>query len=118
MKLKYKVLIPLIIITVYIFSHNFFTNQMIAGSYVYNFPVAVADGPRQGDKLLLNNDGSFQSDTWGNGTYKLSGSELKLSYTTAGGKASFTSTIYRPYFWGKPRIEIEPDLGHFFKKIY
>ena len=50
-------------ITFSIVYDNFYTPWMISGTYVYNFPVAVADGPKQGDYLTLEENGNFESTT-------------------------------------------------------
>ncbi|MFD2162483.1 hypothetical protein ACFSJU_08760 [Paradesertivirga mongoliensis] len=95
---------------------NFYTTDMIIGTYVYDFPWIVAEGPSKGDKLILKENGDFESDTWGKGVYKLDGSRLQLNYSCEFGKAGFETSIYRRFFWGKPRISIERDIGYYFRK--
>jgi hypothetical protein len=97
--------------------NNFYTTKMVSGTYIYNFPNAVADGPNQGDKITLKENGNFESDTWGNGTYKLKGSTLKLNYKYEFGKAGFEINIYRTMFYGKPKLSIEKDLNYYFERI-
>lgn len=64
---------------------------MISGKYVYNFPFSVVEGSNSGDELVLNENGTFKSDTWGNGTYTLTFSKLSLNNHG-------TFTLYRRFF--------------------
>jgi hypothetical protein len=107
------IIIALSIIIFLIAYDNFYTYGMISGKYLYDFPPAVVEGPNQGDVLTLNDNGSFESNAWGKGTYKLSGSKLILNY----GVAYNQFTFYRPLFLGKPRISVVRDLNYYFKKI-
>ncbi|HEY0772282.1 MAG TPA: hypothetical protein VGD31_18300, partial [Sphingobacteriaceae bacterium] len=74
---------------------NFYTTNMIIGTYVYDFPGIVVEGPKQGDKLTLKENGEFESDTWGRGKYLIRGSKLQLTYNYQYGKAGFECGIYR-----------------------
>lgn len=96
--------------------NNFYTAEMISGTYIYNFPNAGADGPSHGDHLILKENGNFKSDTWGNGRYVISGSKLQLTYSYAFGKAGYECNIYRPFFWGLPRFSVVRDLEYYFEK--
>jgi len=40
------------------------------------FPLAVAEGSREGDNLILLENGNFKSDTWGSGIYKIEDSRI------------------------------------------
>ncbi|MDO1445189.1 hypothetical protein Q0590_02950 [Rhodocytophaga aerolata] len=112
-----------------------YTIGMISGTYVYNFPVAGAEGPSRGDQLTLKKNGQFESDTWGNGSFAIDGSALVLSYNDLpqegsfqledslvsyqypGGDVSVTFPLYRPLFWGRPHISVFRDLNYYFQKI-
>ncbi|MFC3559431.1 hypothetical protein [Pedobacter jamesrossensis] len=91
---------------------NFYTANLISGSYSYDFPLAVPEGPNEGDKLILMNNGDFKSDTWGRGTYKIEGTRITFNTHELG----FQTKLYRPFFLGKPRISISSDLGYYFKQ--
>ena len=95
---------------------NFYTSNMIIGTYTYDFPNAVPDGPCQGDHLILKENGNFKSDTWGNGRYVISGSKLQLTYNYEFGKSGYECSIYRKLFWGAPRLSIVRDLEYYFEK--
>jgi len=96
---------------------NIYTPRFISGTYIYHFPSAVAEGPNLNDKLTLNDDGNFESDTWGKGTYEINGSDLELTYQYELGNAGFELTIYRPMFWGEPHLYVVKDLGYYFAKV-
>jgi hypothetical protein len=96
---------------------NFYPNWIISGQYIYEFPISCAEGPSNGDILILKENGHFESDTWGNGTFEINGSTLDLSYAYELGNAEFQCSIYRPLFWGSPRINMDRDLRYYFKKI-
>lgn len=89
---------------------------MVSGTYTYNFPTYIVDGPKTGDILNLKENGTFESNTWGKGTYTINGSNLELNYNDNFGKSSFECGIYRPLFFGEPRISICSDLDYYFKK--
>ena len=113
---KNLIIIFLVLFAILIAYNNFYTSEMISGKYIYKFPYFTAEGPKQGDAITLKENGSFESDTWGKGTYKLSGSTLNLNYTYEFGKAEFETNIYRPLFVGNPRIRISEDLNYYFEK--
>ncbi|RZK58781.1 MAG: hypothetical protein EOO91_07260 [Pedobacter sp.] len=117
--MKLRTFIALFILTFVVISiiyDNFYTKSLISGRYIYNYEETL-EGPNKGDNLLLKQNGEFESDTWGKGTYKINGTRLNLSYSYSYGQAAYECSIYRPYFWGKPRISINSDLGYFFEKI-
>ncbi len=79
---KLSILFLIILITISILYDNLYTTGIISGEYAYRFTLSGPEGPQQGDKLTLKKDVTFQSDTWGNGTYKKMGrirSELQNS---------------------------------------
>ena len=89
---------------------------MLTGTYSYDFPSSVAEGPNQGDHLILKKNGEFESDTWGKGRYTISGSKLRLKYNYEFGRAGFECSIYRRFFWGEPRLSVVRDLNYYFAK--
>ncbi len=105
----------------YIFN-NFFTEGMITGEYVSNNTKSLLEGPsRSGEKLFLLDDNKFESDTWGNGTYKLKytfgGTRIDFTYNYEFGRAGYLTSINRSYFFGKPQIILDRDLEFYFEKI-
>jgi hypothetical protein len=108
-----SVFLFIIIATTY---DNFYTSKILSGKYTYKFPQYIVEGPKTGDYLILKENGTFESDTWGNGTYVINGSEIILNYKYELGLASFECKIYRPLFLGKPRISVCKDLDYYFKR--
>jgi hypothetical protein len=98
---------------------NYYPESMVTGEYIYRYryPSVLAESPHNGDKLLLKENGHFQSDTWGEGTYELRNGRLVLNYHDQMGEASFKTSFNREFFWSKPRIIIDYDLGHYFEKV-
>lgn len=73
---------------------------LLAGTYVnrnYDYTPFIPEIPYVNDTLVLNDDFTFKSDFWGNGTYEikntLKGSTIKLRYNYEFGKASYTAKI-------------------------
>jgi len=91
---------------------NYYTTNIVSGSYSYEFPLAIPEGPSEGDNLLLLDNGDFKSDTSGSGTYKIDGSRITFFTSEIG----FQTNLYRPFFWGKPRISISSGLDYYFKQ--
>lgn len=117
MKPKIIIIISVVLLfTTAIIYDNFYTQKMISGRYAYNFPSNIVDGPKTGEYLLLKDNGTFESTTWGNGMYEINGSKLALKYKYEMGEAAFDCGIYRPFFFGTPRISIQSDLDYYFKK--
>ena len=71
---------------------------MIVGTYSYDYPGLLAEGPKRADQLILQENGKFESDTWGKGVYELDGSRLQLSYDYEFGKAGYDCSISRRFF--------------------
>lgn len=113
---KASIVSLIILIVMSIMYDNIYTIGIVSGEYTYNFPLGGPDGPNQGDKLLLKKDGTFQSDTWGEGTYKINGTNLDLSYKYEYGRAGYKMMICRSFYWGKPRLSIIRDLEYYFEK--
>jgi hypothetical protein len=108
---------------------------MISGTYVYEFPNSITEGPNLNHKLILKRNGQFESDTWGDGGFEIHGSSLILSYIIKpeevnfnlkdstvtgkieGGKASVEFKLCRPFFWGTPRIRVDADMNYYYRKL-
>ncbi len=87
---------------------------MITGKYIAYIENEFATfGVSNGDQLILKEDGTFLSDSWGNGTYVLKGTEIEFNLNNKNIHTYFN----RPLFFGKPRIIIFRDLkSEFIKK--
>lgn len=109
MSLNKKVLIGLIVLLVFTTAYNsFFPNFIVIGEYQAHIKDPFASqGIKNGDKLILNDDGTFQSDCWGNGNYTISGYKISFEF----GNEGFHSYFNRPFFFGSPRIIIVRDLN-------
>ncbi|BDW93375.1 hypothetical protein MACH07_22070 [Flagellimonas marinaquae] len=77
-----------------------YKTTLLAGTYVnrnYDYTPFIPEIPYVSDTLVLNDDFTFKSDFWGNGTYEiknsLKGSTIKLRYNYEFGKASYTARI-------------------------
>lgn len=96
----------------------------VVGEYINNNTEYVLEGPLPIDKyvdtLKIFDDGTFESKTWGNGTYLVKGNflspRLRISYTYEFGKAGAEFIIQKPVI-GNLRIWLDQDLGFYFKKI-
>ena len=99
------------------------TASSVVGTYAntnyQNVPCCV-ETPHRPDRLILKSDGSFSSDFFGNGTYKINyriaNTEIELHY-----KSEFGNAAYFTYFSNKvyenPKIILNYDLNHYYEKI-
>lgn len=112
-------IICILLISFYLFK-NFLSSNMIPGTYVSNNKESLMDGPDFGDTLKIYNNNRFESQTWGNGTYKLKhslkGTTIHLTYKYEFGNAGYEMNINRTLF-GKPRINLNSDLEYYFEKV-
>lgn len=96
----------------------------IHGKYVNNNTEPITDGPAQiqsrVDTLTLNEDGTFDCKTWGEGTYEVTSirgiKTIDFSYKYDMGNAGFETYMVKPFF-RNPRIILNSDLGFYFEKI-
>jgi hypothetical protein len=114
MSVRKKLPVLLILLTVLtVFYNSYFPKFLVTGKYVANIEDEFAtSGVQNGDKLTLSEDGTFQSDSWGNGTYILKGTEITFQYS----ESSFRTYFNRSLFYGQPRIIIFRDLKSEFVK--
>ena len=107
-----------------LWKHNI-PHQSIIGKYVNNNTDIVMEGPQPiqngQDTLILYDDFTFESRTWGKGTYTYDSgfwqSEICLRYDAyGGGKASYNSYVKKSTF-GKIRILLSMDYDFYFEKI-
>ena len=103
---------------------NYTSKSSLEGRYINNNADNVLEGPRpisQGvDTLVINDDNTFDSQTWGEGTYKVEpsifGTRIDLTYDYEMGKAGYKMLVTSPLF-GQERIWLNHDLNFYFEKI-
>ncbi len=88
---------------------------MIVGEYIssnIDESAHISGIPKNGDILVLYKDGSYSSDFYGIGEYrlkqKLKGTEIQLLYHYEFGKAQFRANLSRSIS-GKPLIHLSDD---------
>ena len=115
-----KILIICVLLIAFYLFKNFLSENMISGIYISNNQKTLIDGPNFGDTLKILSNNRFESQTWGNGKYKLkhsiSGTKINLSYKYEFGNAGYEMNIYRTFF-GKLRIDLNSDLEYYHEKI-
>ena len=115
-----KILIICVLLIVFYLFKNFLSENMISGTYVSNNKQSLIDGPNFGDTLKIYSNNRFESQTWGNGKYRLkhslNGTKIDLTYKYEFGNAGYEMNIYRTFF-GKPRIDLDSDLEYYFEKV-
>lgn len=86
---------------------------LIKGTYVAHMPGQDGYlGVQEGDTLRIHADGTFHSQSWGSGTYRIANDEITFRTENEAISTSFR----RPYFYGTPRIAIFYDLKAEFVK--
>ncbi|PWS31223.1 hypothetical protein DF947_11490 [Pedobacter paludis] len=96
MKFRIFLIIFSLIVITSIAYDNYYTTNTVSGSYCYEFPFAVPEGPSENDNLTLYENGNSKSDTWGSGIYKIKGSRITFMTHELG----FQTHLYRPFFGG------------------
>lgn len=90
---------------------NYATVSSLSGRYINNNTEHVIEGPKpvsQGiDTLILKNDNTFESQTWGAGNYvvkpSIFGTRIELIYGDETGKAGYEMLVTSPLS-GKVRL--------------
>ena len=87
---------------------------LVKGIYVAHIPDegTYMWGVQEGDTLRIQADGTFQSQSWGSGTYHIANDEITFRTKNEAISTSFR----RPYFYGTPRIAIFYDVNAEFVK--
>ncbi len=112
-KKKYTLVIA-VLIAITLLYNSFFPKFLVVGTYKSDIKNAFAtNGIDHGQTLILKEDNTFISETWGNGTYTLKGSRISFSFNNE----VYSTYFYRPYFFGTPRIVIFRDLNSEYIKI-
>lgn len=117
MNKKIFLLIAFFIGLIYVYDH-FFTKSMITGIYVSNG--SGIDEPNKNDTLILLENYTYESQSWGKGKYTLNnsgkGTTIKIQYDYEFGKASYQMSIERN-FYIKPKLVFDFDQDYYFEKI-
>lgn len=100
--------------------NNFFSSQMMTGTYVNrNYENDfINENPHISDTLVLFENNRFASRYWGKGVYKTSctfrGTKISLKGNDGNG---LTSYVNRIMYFGNPKIILYEDLNQYYEKI-
>jgi len=99
------------------------TKNTVEGVYAntnYGNEICCLESPHKADTLILKSDGTFTSGYYGNGTYKVNygilTTEIDWTYEYEFGKAGH-STYFSNKIYEKPKIILNYDLNHYYKKV-
>lgn len=103
---------------------NYASKTSLEGRYINNNTDYILEGPRpisQGvDTLVIKKDYTFDSKTWGKGTYRVKpsifGTRIDLTYDYEMGKAGYEMLVTSPMF-RQERIWLDYDMDFYFEKI-
>lgn len=98
------------------------SDNNIYGKYAnknYQQPICCVEAPHQPDTLILYKNGTFESNYFGSGNYKLdSGFETNIEiYYKDFGKNAIFRTYFENKLFDKPRIILNADMNHYYEKI-
>lgn len=120
------IILGLIILLVLLFTGvaNYVSTSALVGRYVNNNNDYVLEGPRPisfgVDTLVLNMDNTFDSHTWGRGTYKVHSSifetRIELFYKYQSGE-SYVKMIATSSIYGQTRMWLDFDREFYFEKV-
>lgn len=103
---------------------NYVSKSEIIGRYTNNNTESLLEGPRsisQGvDTLIMKGDNTFESQTWGTGTYNIEpsvfGTLIILTSESGTGKRIFSAKVTAPWF--RPgKIWLDYDQNFFYEEI-
>jgi hypothetical protein len=122
--MKNKKILILIIITLFLYRLiiSFFIPQIMVGTYYSNNKITILEGPSKfGEKLIIYPNGTFNSETWGNGKYEVVHSgifsnEIIFTYSDQYGKAVYHTNIVTDFLGLNPKISLNSDLEFYFIK--
>jgi hypothetical protein len=99
------------------------TKSSIVGTYAntnYNNEPCCLEAPHKPDTLTLKSDGTYSSEFYGKGNYKVRfqflTTDIEWTYTDKAGK-SFYSAHFSNKIYEKRRIILNYDLNHYYEKI-
>ena len=103
-----KILIICVLLIAFYLFKNFLSESMISGTYVSNNQQSLVDGPSFGDTLKIYSNNRFESQTWGNGKYKLKHSptatKIRITYKYEFRNAGYEMNIYRHFLANRELI--------------
>ena len=98
------------------------TKNSVVGVYAntnYGNEVCCLESTHKSDTLILKSNGTFSSEYYGNGTYKVSygimTTEIDWTYKYEMGPAGH-STYFINKIFEKPKIVLNYDLNHYYEK--
>lgn len=116
MKLRKRYIALLVFIALFVYN-TYFPSWLITGSYISRVDNSFGTvGINDNENLLINSNGTYSSDAWGKGTWKLkhdfSGTRIIFNSNNEG----YDTYFYRSMFFSKPRIVIFSDLNAEYRK--
>lgn len=116
-KLKKLMLVIFILMILSHIYNNFFTNSMLIGIYKNkNFARSPIE-PNIPDKIFILENNKFSSEYFGKGTYKISYSIRGTEITLNNFNGTPYETSIQRIWYGRPKIIIFSDLGHYYEKM-
>jgi hypothetical protein len=120
MKKRILLIVIVLLITIVFFRNFSFpvSKEEIIGEYEntnFTNPHCCVEAPHVPDRLILNSDYTFSSKFYGNGQWKLNGSYLELNYLDENGGGEII-TYFTNILFEDPRILLNADLDHYYKK--
>ncbi|WP_298760596.1 hypothetical protein [uncultured Psychroserpens sp.] len=96
----------------------YFSSNSLEGLYINNNTSPILEGPSaKVDTLKIYNDYTFENQSWGKGTYEITGNRITFKYEYDYGKANFSTSIYRPALRNSIRITLNSDLAFYYEKV-
>jgi len=99
------------------------TKNSVVGVYEntnYGHEPCCVETPHKPDILILKSEGTFTSDFYGTGTYNVNygllTTEIDWTYKYEMGKAGY-STYFSNKIYENPKIILNYDLNHYYKKV-
>jgi hypothetical protein len=119
--MKKQVTTILIILTLIIVWCKYLPEKSIYGKYINNNTQPILEGPNSIehgiDTLIIYENGKFESNAWGKGTYKIENRKrISFTYDYEFGKAGYNTNISKSTL-GKIRIILNQDLNFYYEKI-
>lgn len=74
------------------------------------------EAPHKPDTIILFSNGTFKSEFYGIGNYKIDGNDLELNYDYENGKAEYKTTITNKLYQN-PKIIMNHKLNHYYDKF-
>lgn len=108
----------LVFIGILIYRAFIFPLTSINGTYVNNNLHPILEGPSSEiDTLKVYDNLTFENHSWGKGNIEINNYNIVFKYTSEFGKASFHTTIYRPFLSKKIRVSLNDDMEYYYEKI-